>query len=673
MVTSLKGADKTLKMPTFTLCRSASDAPLAVVSSQWPQGVFRTNHPETANVSSASPPHSEIPTIDLTVLATSDLHGHILSYDYFSDRDAAMPALSRIASAIRRHRDHAENTLLVDNGDFLQGSPLSDLFSDLSPPDTLKHPVISAMNTLGYDAVGLGNHEFNLPLTRLVDVLSEADFPLLCANLEPTAEAPNGVNGIWRPHVILKHRFIDRKGQPHELKIGLFGIVPPQVMNWDHSRVAKKLKACDSVKAARGSVQELREAGADIVIALAHTGLSAAPPTSNMENSGLQIAALEDLDALVLGHTHLWFPGPDQPEHSDIDAANGTVCGVPCVQPGAMGAFLGVLDLTLGLQNDKWSVTAHGARLEQVSTAPEDASLRKQLQPVHDWALSELRRPVGDLPRPIHSYLGLLPGCPSVQIVGDVQRSYVREQLAGTRWSDLPVLSAASPQRCGGRSGPGHFTEIGPGTIAISDISSLQYFPNDVSALRLTGAEIADWLEMSASIYRQIQSEMAQQPLIHPEFPAYNADTVFGLSYEIDLTQAPRFGPEGECLRPDSRRIRNLRWQARALDPEQAFVLAVNNYRAGGGGAFPHVSPDRIILEKDMKIRDLLVRALSDPAQHTLTTKAPWSFTPITGASAVFDTGPGFQAHFDPAARPDLSILGKTDTGFLRVQIHMER
>ncbi len=619
------------------------------------------------------PPSDSAPIeIALCLLATSDVHGHLLSYDYFADQPSDKAALSRIASYVQQCRSQDGTCLVVDNGDFLQGTPLADLFADQSLPERLRHPVIDAMNWLQYDAVALGNHEFNLPLPRLAELLSAAEFPRLCTNLKPTAQAPDALRGLWQPHKLITRRIADATGQMHDLRIGLFGTAPPQVLNWDHSRVAGQIEALDAVKAARDAVDALRAAGADLVIGLAHTGLSAAEPTPNMENAGLAIAAIEGLDALVLGHSHLWFPGPNQPDHPQISPIDGTIAGTPTVQPGAYGGALGRIDLTLRYNAGRWQVCDHHAQVVQTKDLPEAPELRQRLAPAHDWVLSELRKPLGTLASAVHSYLALLPGCKSVQMVAEAQRAHVVQRLEGSEWQDLPVLSAASPQRCGGRGGPSNFTDIPAGPIALSHVASLQYFPNDVSALLMTGAEIADWLEMSAGLYHQITPGLQGQPLQDVAFPCYNSDTIFGLSYEVDLTQTARYSRDGTLIAPQSRRICNLTWQGQPLAANQRFVLAVNNYRSGGGGGFPHVHPGRIILQDDVKIRDLLAAALSEGRDLAPDITPTWRFCPIPGASAVFETSLHLRDYLDTMHGFPLTDLGLSEDGFLRMRISLD-
>lgn len=180
----------------------------------------------------------------MTLLATTDVHAHLLAYDYYSDQPAPKKsALSWLSTLIRQERAQNSNVLLVENGDFLQGTPLSDLVTDLPAPNTITHPVVMAMNHLRYDAASLGNHEFNMPLNRLSDILDQMRLPLLCANLAPIGKDAHLLQDLWQKHVILEKQLVDQSGELQTVRIGLFGILPPQVMNWDSSRVSGKICA----------------------------------------------------------------------------------------------------------------------------------------------------------------------------------------------------------------------------------------------------------------------------------------------------------------------------------------------------------------------------------------------------------------------------------------------
>ncbi|MBR9844089.1 MAG: bifunctional 2',3'-cyclic-nucleotide 2'-phosphodiesterase/3'-nucleotidase [Rhodobacteraceae bacterium] len=607
--------------------------------------------------------------IDLTLFATSDVHGHLLSYDYFADRPADLPSLARIATLLTRERAKAANSLYFDNGDMLQGTAMADLFADLPNRESLTHPSIVALNALAPDAASIGNHEFNLDLGDLADALSAARFPLLAANLHPTETAPAALSGLWQDGVILDRDLTDTSGTSHRLRIGVFGVLPPQVVLWDHSRIGDALTSEDMLLAAARTIAALRTQGADLVIALAHTGIDISDARPGLENAGFHIAALPGVDAIVLGHTHLRFPAPDAPTHPAIDPAQGTLHGIPAILPAAAAGTLGRIDLRLARADDRWQITTAQSHLLPTHDIPEDSALTALLAPAHARTLTAIRRPIGTLSRPMHSFFAPLPGCDALRLVAEAQTAHLTPLFKDTPLADLPLLSAVAPQKAGGRAGPGHYTDVPAGPVALSHVTDLQFFPNDIAVLRLTGAQIADWLEMSAGFYCQITPHGGDQSLIDPAFPPYNCDTIYGLTYDIDLTQPPRHATDGSLLDPRHSRIRNLCLDGAPLAPDAECLLAVNTYRAGGGGYFPHATPANTIHEETTKIRDIVADHIARTGGAPGDWPDPWRFCPVPGAAGLFDTSPKAAAHI--AARPGLSALDPTETGFLRLRIDL--
>ena len=611
------------------------------------------------------------PEIPLTLFATSDVHGHLLSYDYFADRAADLPALSRVAGLLARERTGVANSLFFDNGDILQGTAMADLFTDQDAATPRIHPSITALNALAPDAAAIGNHEFNLDLDDLAKALGAARFPFVCANLHLTDTAPEALRGLWQESVILDRHLTDTSGTPHALRIGVFGVLPPQVVFWDHSRIGDTLRSEDMLPAARRAIAGLRARGADLVIGLAHTGLDLSEARPDMENAGFHIAALPGLDALILGHSHLPFPAADAPPHPAIDAGRGTVHGTPTVLPAPAAGSLGRIDLRLIRSDEGWSVATGTARLLDAREAPEESAMTSLLAAAHARTLTAIRRPIGRLPRPLNSFLAPLPGCDALRLVAEAQAAYLAPRLKGTALAGLPLLSAIAPQKAGGRSGPGHYTDVPAGPVALSHVTDLQFFPNDIALLRLTGAQVADWLEMAAGVYRQIRPHGGDQPLTDPAFPAYNCDTIYGLTYEIDLTQPARYTPRGAPAHPASRRIRALSLNGAPLDPAAEVLLAVNTYRAGGGGYYPHACPAHVVHEETTKIRDLVADHIARTQGAPGPWPDPWRFVPIAGAAGLFDTAPKAKALL--AEHPGLTAVGQTEAGFLRLRVDLTR
>ena len=250
----------------------------------------------------------------LRLMETTDLHVHIFPYDYYGDRLSDTVGLARTASIIRDVRDEATNSMLVDNGDFLQGNPMGDYIAyERGMKEGDMHPIIQAMNTLDFDASTLGNHEFNYGLDFLFKALAGAKFPVVSANITKGMLASNARDDelFLKPYVTLDKTIKDGDGNDHSIRVGLIGFVPPQIMNWDQRHLVGKANARDIVQSAEAWVPEMKEAGVDIIIALSHSGIDPNDRSDGMENASLHLAAVDGIDALMTGHHHLAFPGTE--------------------------------------------------------------------------------------------------------------------------------------------------------------------------------------------------------------------------------------------------------------------------------------------------------------------------------------------------------------------------
>ena len=473
-------------------------------------------------------------TLRLRVMETSDLHMNLLAYDYYQDQPSDAQGLSRVATLIARARAEQPNHLLIDNGDLIQGSPMGDVAarSDLIQR---RHPALQALHLLGYDAANIGNHEFNFGLPFLRQAYADAGFPVISSNLR---EAGSG-QPVFAPHALLEREFRDETGRPQRLRIGLVGLLPPQILQWDRQHLQGRVVVEDMVSAARREIRALRQAGADVVIAVAHTGYDAAPQPDGAENRGGDLARLPGLDALLLGHAHAEFPGPAFARHAGADLARGHIHGVPAVMPGSWGSHLGVIDLTLERRQGRWQVTDSRSSLRAIreaqsrqSLAAPDTALEALLREPHEATLRLIRQTVAETPRPLHSYFDLIQPSEALSLVARGQRAYAREALRGTRWQDLPLLSAAAPFRSGGRQGWSSYVDILPGPMAIKHVSELYPYPNTLKVLRLSGAELREWLERSAAQFRRIEpGSDAAQALLDDAHPSFNYDVVLGVEY----------------------------------------------------------------------------------------------------------------------------------------------
>ncbi|AHM03086.1 2',3'-cyclic-nucleotide 2'-phosphodiesterase [Roseibacterium elongatum DSM 19469] len=617
---------------------------------------------------------SAVACVDLRILATSDLHAHLMPYDYFRDCPDDKVGLLRVAERIIAARAACENTLLLDNGDTLQGAPLGDAAVSEIMPRGRTHPMIAAMNTLGYDAATLGNHDFDFGLEALAAAMAGACFPVVLANIRRTDGVP-----LAPPRALLRRKVVARCGTSHTLRIGVTGVAPPQIARWSRKRLGDRIQVADMPRIAARQARALRREGADLVIVLAHSGLGAAVAETGMENAAHLLAALPDVDAVIAGHSHRVFPDADHPE--------GLLAGTPVVQPGFHGSHLGCIDLTLSRTRPEvadgpgphWSVSGARARTLPLSPTP-GTGLRRVFR--HHPALIPTARaehravrryaaqPLGESAVPLETYFSLIAPCAATQLVADAQADAARALIAQRPdLTHLPLISAVAPYKCGGRGGPSNYTDIPAGTLRLRNAADLYIYPNQLCVLRLTGADVKDWLERVASAFHRIRPDApdaAPQPLIDHAFAGYNFDHLVGLRYRFDLSQPARTDAEGAQFFATPGRVRDLcHADGTALQADDTVLVATNSYRSEGGGHFPICAKAETIATAPGNLRDAVIdRIAAATAPLSPQVAHGFSFVPLGGTPVLFETGPGAAHHAARARALGLTPLGLQESGF---------
>lgn len=597
----------------------------------------------------------------LRLLATTDLHAHAFGWDYHADRHQEGRGLSDLAHLIDDARSECPNTLLLDNGDFLQGSPLGDWAAEQGADQP--HPMISAMNALGYDAATLGNHEFSHGLPLLRRAIAEAQFPMISANIRSVDDVP-----LVNRSIVIERSMAAPDGARRAIRIGITGIAPPQTIQWEAGSINGNLSAEDAVLAAAQEVRTLRQAGADVVILLAHTGIGPTGPESGTENVALPLAALSGADAMVLGHTHQIFPDPKDSPQGPVPAL---LHGTPAVMPGYFGSHLGQIDMALRHDGRGWSLSGARAELLPAQAKPDiHPGLQTVCGPAHQAARGWLGTRIGQTPVPLCSYFARVAPTDILRLVAAAQAHHLRAGLAHTPLASLPLLSAAAPFRAGGRGGPDYFTEIDPGPLELRHANDIYPFPNTVVGLLLSGAELEDWLERAVIQFATLQPGDRDISLINPDLPSFDFDLIDGLSFEIDLSQPPRFDAAGRLAAPAAHRIRDLSHGGRPIHPEDRFLLATNSYRAAGSGGFPACRRDRVVLDDKTPTRSALVRFLSEGPPFVPGKGFDWRLRPL-GASVHFETSTRAMAFRDHLAMFDPAPLPGATPGFMRFRLRL--
>ncbi|MFE7514502.1 bifunctional metallophosphatase/5'-nucleotidase [Streptomyces sp. NPDC057540] len=526
-----------------------------------------------------------------TVMGTTDLHGNVFNWDYFTDRefddkahnDVGLAKISTLVDQVRAAKGR-RNTLLIDAGDTIQGTQLSYYYAKVDPITARRgpvHPMAQAMNAIGYDAAALGNHEFNYGIPVLRKFEEQCDFPLLGANaldaktLRP-AFAPYSMHRLRTPH-------------GKDVRVAVLGLTNPGIAIWDKANVSGKMVFPGLEEQAAKWVPKLRSMGADVVIVSAHSGSSGTSSYGDqlpyIENAaGLVAEQVPGIDAILVGHAHTEIP-----EYRVKNKETGK--DVVLSEPLKWGQRLTLFDFDLVWEKGRWVVEKAGAQVLNSNTVAEDPEITGLLADEHKKVVAYVNQVIGTSTAAMTTADAPWKDEPIIDLINVVQAETVKAALAGGAYAALPVLSQAS---CFSRT-----ARIPDGEISIKDAAGLYPFENTLEARLLTGAQLKDYLEYSAKYYVQTPAgaPVDTAKLTNADAtPDYNYDAVSGLTYDIDIAK------------PVGQRITGLSFEGKPLDPAARFVLAVNNYRASGGGAFPHVAGAPQLWADSDEIRNTIIQ-----------------------------------------------------------------
>jgi 2',3'-cyclic-nucleotide 2'-phosphodiesterase/3'-nucleotidase len=619
------------------------------------------------------PAHAASPRVqagtkaELAVLETTDLHSNVVGYDYFKLAEDPSLGLDRTAVLIAQARRDYPNTLLLDNGDTIQGNALGDVQAVVQPVRCGQLLAIhKVMKKLGYDGGGVGNHDFNFGLGFLGQVTGQRvdvpgvegkrcagpGFPVVLANVYSVKTH----KPLFAPYKIIARRIkaLDADGRPVEaiVKVGIIGFTTPAILDWDKRWLEGKVYTEGLVETAKRYLPEMRARGADVVVAISHGGLDDSPYAPTMENGNYYLARqgsqVGGIDALLLGHSHQLFPNPAssvaQFNLPQVDMVKGRVFGVPTVMASLWGKNLGVVRLQLRHDGKRWRVEQDASVVETRSTqqadkrfVAADPAVMALVREEHEATIRYVKTPIGATDFRMSTYFADVGDVSAIQVVNQAQADYVRAYVAANlpQYAKLPVLSVSAAFKSGS-AGVADYTDVAAGELALNNAADLYLYPNALYAVKVDGAGLKAWLEKAASRFNTIDPAVAApQELINTGFAGYNFDTVTSpeLSYEIDVT------------RPPGSRIRNLRLRGAALAPGQEFLVATNNYRASGGGNFPGLDGSRTVVASPDASRDVLIAYVKTARRLTREANGAgrsWRFAKVaTQGPVVFHSAPG--------------------------------
>ena len=548
--------------------------------------------------------------VDLVVATTTDGHGRLRAWDYYANQAEAVRGLTRAATIVDSLRAaNPGRVILLDAGDLLQGNPLAYVAARVSRDRT--NPIIAAMNAMRYDAAAIGNHEYNYGIPYLDSAIRQARFPFLSANtyrLEPA-----GVHA-YKPWTI-----IDRAG----VKVGIVGATTPGVMVWDAENIRGRLRFGDVVPAVRQAVEEVRTAGADVVLVTVHSGFNEPASYDTVttgapsENVAARIAAeVPGIDFLVYGHSH--------------KEQRGTTIGQTLlVQPKNWATSVDVAHLVVSRVGGAWKVTEKRSDLVQSAGHPENAAVLAATDAAHRETVAYVTTPIGTTPERWSTDSARLKDTPLIDFILETERKAAGSDLASTAAFSTDLM-------------------MGPGPITIAQVAQLYPYDNTLRAVRITGKQLRDYLEFSGRYYRTAASPTG--PLeSDPQIPGYNFDIVSGVDYVIDVS------------RPIGARVTRLDYKGARVRDTDSFTMALNNYRQTGGGGYAMLSGAPVVYDKQQEIRQLLI----DEVKQRGVMRQSDYFTPNWrivrgGGATVSPSAAVLQAAF-PAGTRFLRIIATND------------
>ncbi|HAS8419137.1 TPA: 2',3'-cyclic-nucleotide 2'-phosphodiesterase [Vibrio vulnificus] len=627
-------------------------------------------------------------TIKLRIIETTDIHTNVMDYDYYKDKPSQQIGLTRAATLVKQARGEVVNSVLVDNGDLIQGSPMGDYMAAKGIKAGEVHPVYKAMNQLSYDVGNIGNHEFNYGLEFLAETINDADFPYVSANVFDKKTGKH----YFKPYIIKDHTFKDVNGEEHTIKVGYIGFVPPQIMVWDKKNLEGKVFAKDIKETAEELVPKMKKEGADVIVAIPHSGVSSDPYKIGAENSVYYLSEVDGIDAIAFGHSHAVFPGKGFDNIQGVDNQAGTINGVAAVMPGRWGSHVGIIDLELQQKQGKWTVvkgqTEARPIFDKTTKKPlvdADAAMVKALEADHKGTREFVNQPIGKANDVMYSFLALVQDDPTVQIVNLAQKDYVERFIQGDPdLAGLPVLSAAAPFKAGGRKNdPANFTEVESGQLTFRNAADLYLYPNTLVAMKVTGHEVKEWLECSAGQFKQIDvSSTAPQSLIDWDgFRTYNFDVIDGVNYQIDVTKPAKYDGDCKVINADSERVIGLTYQGKPIDVKQTFIIATNNYRAYSN-KFPGTGSEFVAFDSPDENRTVVANYISRVSQEkgevTPSADNNWTFAPIKSDKALdirFETSPSDKAaqFIKEKGIYPMKQIATDDVGFAVYQLDLQK
>ncbi|RIY38655.1 bifunctional 2',3'-cyclic-nucleotide 2'-phosphodiesterase/3'-nucleotidase, partial [Psittacicella gerlachiana] len=606
---------------------------------------------------------AQTPQIKLRIIETSDIHAYYTAYDYLKDQAVEHYGLTRTATLIKQARAQVSNSVLIDNGDLIQGGLIGTWAVENNFQSYHLHPAYQAFAYLQYDVSNLGNHEFNFGLPYLQQVISSSQqltgIPIINANVY---DAVSGKN-TYTPYVIQDKKVVDSQGNYHILKIGYIGFTPPAIMRWDADKLTGKVITAPIVETAEKFIPEMQAQGAQIIIAIPHSGIGVVAPSSSLfEDQVINLTKVPGIDAVVFGHSHAVYPSIEFSEIEGTNIERGLINGVPAVMPGRWGDHIGIIDLTLVQDaQGQWQVDPQQSIgftraiydwQQRQPLVDEDQELVALLEPIHQQVRAYANGPrakenaeVGQVASNLYGYLALTQDDYVLKLINQAQMYSLEQwvQSQGQTYQGYRLLATQAPFKYGERHNDiTNFTVIDKGVFTLRNVSDAYMYPNTLNIIQITGLELKNWLECASGQFNQInpQTTVRQELLNYQTFRTYNFDVFYGVTYQIDVTKPAKY--TSTCKETNTHgagRILNLTYKdGTPVTDSDKILVATNNYRANGA-ILPGTGAEKIVFASQTSLQDTIMdyiaQITANGKEVSIDFTPSWSFLPISNGEQL--------------------------------------
>lgn len=491
----------------------------------------------------------------ITIIGTSDTHGNIWGYSYEDMKESTGDGLARISTYVNQVRAENPNTILVDAGDTIQGTIMTD---DLYSKDTANHPVPAALNYMKYDAWTLGNHEFNFGVDKLKSIIDQADMPVLAANIK---------NADGSYFTGAGYTIVERGG----VNVAIIGVDTPNIPRWDGTKQGvDQLTFEPMADAVAECIEEIGDQ-ADVIMVSAHAGLEAEYSTDGSDAAKTILDKCPEVDVLQLGHTHTTY----------INSAP-----IPVGEAKNNAGEVVRYDLTLNADKEITSATVETVSMKDVEPDQglRDVAAIKEAQEktvsfIQDNVLGHAAadfqpdNEINGLPE------GRLQDTAVIDLIGTVQL-----ENSGADVTAVALFKDTS--------------DLKKGDLNYGNMFDIYKYPNVLYTVKVTGAEMKAYMEWAAECWNQWQPGDINISF-NPDKAGYLHDHFIGLNYEVNLSK------------PAGQRIENVTFQGQPLTDDQVLTLCVNDYRYTGLKNEGIISGEKE-WESSASVRDMLVAYLAE-------------------------------------------------------------